>query len=271
MRLSIDGASTALAIGLLSFAAFAEMNPSDAQPVRPVAEIIVLSTLHQYQPRVRNYGYADLSSIVEGLAPDVLALELSAEDIAERRPQRAKQEYPQSIFPLLDRRPFITIPLEPSGRLRAELGGKLVRSEQDFLRDAPEIAQAFEALEEQLFWSLLDRWRSACDVNSAETDALFAAKHRLQDAIAPREQAAAWEAWNQHFLRQIIQAAISHAGKRIVVVAGAEHGFWLRGHLKAQPNLKLLDTVEQLRPFACASNGSQQSPSVAQPRGRLTP
>lgn len=246
-----------LTVALLSSAVLADAAPSDARESLGLqVEVIVLSSLHQYQPRVRNYGYADLSKIVELLAPDVLALELSAEDIAERRPQRAKQEYPQSIFPLLDRRPFITVPLEPSGQLRSELGSRLMRSEQAFAVETPERAKAFDIYTEQLFLFLFDRWRSACDVNSTQTDALLAAKHRLQDAIAPPEQAEAWEEWNQHFLRQIRQTVSSYPGKRIVVIAGVEHGYWLRGHLSTQPNVKLLDTAEQLQASVCNSTAS---------------
>jgi hypothetical protein len=254
--------SRVLALAVLCSVALVNAAPPAAhEPPRREAEVIVLSSLHQYQPRVRNYGYAELSKIVELLAPEVLALELSAEDIAERRPQRIKREYPEGIYPLLDRRPFITVPLEPSEPLRSDLVASLRRSERAFALETPERAQAFGVYTERLFEFLLDRWRSACDVNSGQTDALLAAKHRLQDAIAPPEQAAAWEAWNQHFLHQIRQAVRSYPGKRIVVIAGVEHGFWLRERLSKEPNMKLLDTADQLQATVCTSITSSQPPS----------
>ncbi len=232
---------TSLAMLLSTTRAHAEDRPEAP------AEVVVLSSLHQYQSRVHGYGYADLARIVELLRPDVFALELSAEDITERRPQRAKQEYPQSIFPLLDRRSYITVPLEPSDPLRSELGDRLFKSEQDFAVEAPERAHAFDVYTEQLFLYLFDRWRSPCDVNSSETDALLEVKHRFQDAIYPSEQAVAWDAWNQHFLSQLKQAARSYPAKRIVALVGAEHAYWLREHLSVQPELRLLDTESLLR------------------------
>ena len=66
-----------------------------------------------------------------------------------------------------------------------------------------------------------------------------------------RNRLRGWEAWNQHFLQQILSAVSSYPGKRIVVIAGAEHGYWLREHLSTQSNVKLLDSVEQLKTEMC--------------------
>jgi hypothetical protein len=49
------------------------------------AEVIVLSTLHQLHGEVEGYSYAKLSNLIEWLDPDVLALELTASDLASRR------------------------------------------------------------------------------------------------------------------------------------------------------------------------------------------
>ncbi len=214
-------------------------------------EVLVLSTLHQHHPRVPRYGYAELTRIIELLEPDVLALELSAEDLAERRPQRAKQEFPNSVYPLLDRRPLPTVALEPADPVRSGLIGMMAGSQQRFFAETPDLAQAFIDYNDLVLGSLLDGWRSVCDVNSSRTDAIFAAKHRLQDAIQPSEQAAAWDGWNQTFLQRITDAARRFRGQRIVVVVGVEHGYWLRQHLAMQPDLTLLDPAEQLPRRLC--------------------
>src|SRR5215213_3236838 len=73
------------------------------EPTRPVTEVVVLATLHQYHTKVPRYGFAELAAIVEALKPDVIAMELTAEEIAARAPQRGKQEYPRAIYPLLER------------------------------------------------------------------------------------------------------------------------------------------------------------------------
>lgn len=45
----------------------------------------------------------------------------------------------------------------------------------------------------------------------------------------------------------VLQAAKENPGKRIVVIVGAEHGYWLRGHLARASGVQLLDTAGLLR------------------------
>lgn len=221
---------------------------------RPViSEVIVLSALHQYHPRLPSYGYLELSTIIERLIPKVLAVELSAEDIASRRAQRVKQEYPQAIFPLLDRSDYVVVPLEPSDPVRSELIKRLVEAEKSFAAESPERSEALDAYEELVWFVLLDRWRSPCDVNSSQTDQLFSAKHHLQDLLEPPDQAYAWNAWNENFLKQILIAVNKNPGERVVVIVGAEHSFWLRGRLANETSIKLLDTSAALRSMGSCS------------------
>jgi hypothetical protein len=227
---------------------------SAAQPnPRGPTEVIVLATLHQYHAKVADYGYADLAAIVEILKPDVLGLELSAEELGARAPQRGKQEYPRSIYPLLEKGSYFTVALEPSGAARQALIDRFAQADRAFTRGAPEQAKAFDAYTSQLFSYLLENWRSACDVNSPQTDSLLEVKHRFQDAVTPPEQAAAWEGWNQHFVTQVKRAAAAHAGKRLLVLVGVEHAYWMRAQLKEQPGIRLADTAALLRtePRAC--------------------
>ena len=72
-------------------------------------------------------------------------------------------------------------------------------------------------------------------------------EHHLGAAPVPGEgERAGWEAWNGEFLATIARAAQEHPGKRIVVLVGAEHGYWLRAALARTPGLRLLDTASLL-------------------------
>ncbi|MCY7317897.1 MAG: hypothetical protein LH617_04065 [Ramlibacter sp.] len=208
-------------------------------------EVIVLSSLHQLHERVPGYGYAELARVVECLRPDVLALELSPEDLAARMPQSIKREYQFSVYPLLDRLGSVCLPLEPPQHNpmidRARAARRL------FHPDTHPSAALFATYVEHLFAWLLENWLSPADVNSAQTDALLAVKHRFQEAIAPAEEAASWEEWNQHFLARILEAAHAHPGQRVVAIVGVEHAYWLRQRLRLHPGLALLDTELLLR------------------------
>jgi hypothetical protein len=85
-------------------------------------EVIVLSTLHQLHGETEGYSYEDLSNLIERLNPDVLAVELTTKDLESRRDQSVKQEYQESVFPLLEKHNYIVVPLEPSPPLLGELG-----------------------------------------------------------------------------------------------------------------------------------------------------
>ena len=83
-------------------------------------------------------------------------------------------------------------------------------------------------------------------MNSVWTDDLFAVKHAFQEKLYGPKEVEGWEGWNQHFLERIMEAVKANPGKRIVVTVGAEHGYWLRGRLRRESGVKLVDTAEVL-------------------------
>ena len=237
---------------------------SDGQPMQPGrtpsgaaaaprCEVVVLSTLHQHHARVPGYDNAELARIVEWLQPDVLALELDERDIAGRVPQNVKQEYQNSIYPLLDRLCCVTLPLEPPRphpmRDRAQ------QAQADFRPETHAAAAFFATYIGELISHLLESWQCAADVNSAQTDAMLAVKHRFQNAIAPANHAASWEEWNQFFLERIVQAVRSSPGKRVVATVGVEHAYWLRARLSREWGVELLDTELLLRQESRSGDG----------------
>ena len=166
---------------------------SSGAAAAPRCEVVVLSTLHQHHARVPGYDNAELARIVEWLQPDVLALELDEQDIAGRVPQPIKQEYQNSIYPALDRLCCVTLALEPPRH--HPMRDRAQQAQDDFRPETHAAAGFFAAYVEQLFSYLLESWQCAADVNSAQTDAMLAVKHRFQDAVAPARHAASreWE------------------------------------------------------------------------------
>jgi uncharacterized circularly permuted ATP-grasp superfamily protein len=61
------------------------------------------------------------------------------------------------------------------------------------------------------------------------------------------KQRRGWEGWNTHFLETILKAAEENSGKRIIVVVGAEHSYWLRNKLRKQEGIRLVEPEEILR------------------------
>ncbi len=237
-----------LVVGSIGSRSFGQ---NKASSVQPQAEVVVLSTLHQFHEEVPGYSYQDLKAAIERLHPDVLAVELTPVDLASRRPQKIKREYQNVVFPLLLARKWQAVPLEPEGERSAKLIAAVREAEGSLDRDFPQKSATADLYSDTQMEFLRERWHSATDVNSVWTDGQFAVKHAFLQKLNGPKEAEGWEGWNQYFLERITEAAKANPGKRIVVTVGAEHGYWLREHLRLQPGLKLLDTPKELGAMGC--------------------
>jgi hypothetical protein len=208
-------------------------------------EVIVLSTLHHLHAEVSRYGFADLGRIVKCIAPTVLAVELTPSDLASRSESHGKPEYPKAIYPLLDQYPLHLIALEPTEPLRCEILRLAEEEGTRLIAQEPNPLAAFGAFMASVVKFLCSSWASAEAVNAPATDALFEAKHAYQDVLLPGH-AQAWKRWNEYFLEQITDAALRYPSERMLVLVGAEHGYWLRARLALDGRLRLLDTSKLL-------------------------
>jgi hypothetical protein len=231
-----------LVILILAFSVFSQ---SVRKPER--SEVFVLATLHQYHSETKYYSFETLSHIIEKLRPEILAVELTPADLLSRREQKTKQEYQKSIFPLIDKHKFETVPLEPAEPTFSEIISLIRDAEKNLREKSPEKAAAFSLYVETLYDYLFKSWNSPLAVNSAQTDVLFEIKHNYQNAVYDENQTRGWESWNTHFLDKILEAANNNPGKRIVVTVGAEHAFWLRKKLRGNKSVSLLEAEAYLR------------------------
>lgn len=205
---------------------------------------MVIDALHHFHARVSSYGFAELGRTIEATAPDVLALELTADDLACRRAMQVKREYQEVVYPLLDKHGYATVALEPSGQLAAELTDMQRKADAAFLAEHPETAARIRTHGLQIIEDLLCSCEGPLAFNSAETDRRIADKHAFQYALYPPAHRHVWETWNSHFLTQILAAAAEHPFKRIAVIVGLEHCYWLRPRLAQQPQLRLREVSE---------------------------
>ena len=206
-----------------------------------MTEIMVLSTLHQFHGEANYYTYDHLSQIIKAFSPNVLAVELTPADLKARRPQRFKQEYQYSVYPLLDELKCEVIPLEPSEPEYSELVQLSKKAWEDLEKHNPAAVEQFNLYVRTLYDVLFNWWSSPLDVDSPETDRHFEVKHRYQNALFGKNEERDWERWNQHFLEQILAAVARFPGCRMLVLIGAEHAYWLRKRLRKQDGVRLLE------------------------------
>lgn len=222
-----------------------------ALPVAATAQtrtaVIVLDTLHQMHAEVPAYDNAALEHAIEKLKPDVLCVELQPGDLIGRPAEKTKQEYPAVIYPLIDRHHYRVYAMEPTEPLYSAILTPYRGNTEAFDTQQPARAEAFGKYTGSLYAVLQLHWTSPAAVNDEATDTAFRAKHVLQEALMGPGERAGWEAWNKHFLEVIQHAARENPGRRIVVTVGAEHGYWLRAHLRKVADVTLLDTPAALR------------------------
>ncbi len=208
--------------------------------------VTVLATLHHWHEHATFYTFEDLAQIIRQISPDLLGVELTPTDLETRKEQRIKQEYPRSVFPLLDEGLCDAFPLEPSEPLFSQLVQMAKQAAEALHRRAPEVEEMFGVYVESLYETLFAWWRSPFDVNSDETDRHFKIKHQFQAAVYGPEEREGWDAWNQHFLDQILEAANRRPGTRVLVLVGVEHTYWLRERLREEPHIHLVSVEEAL-------------------------
>ncbi len=221
--------------------------PPLAAAKAPPAEVVVLATLHQLHATTPAYSFETLGRVIERLRPDVLCVELQPDDLKARPTEATKQEYPEVVYPLIDRHHYGVYAMEPAEPTYSEILKPYIQAGQDFSVREPEQAEAFSRYSDGVYIGLQAYWTSPARVNDAVTDSVLRAKHELQQAMVGAGERAGWERWNQQFLGVILQAAKQNPGKRIVVIVGAEHGYWLRGRLAQVSGVRLLDTAALLQ------------------------
>ena len=211
------------------------------------AEVVVLATLHGFHESVPAYGFDRLRQIIEQIHPDMLCLEVQAQDLQEHAPEKVKVEYPRVIYPLIEQHHYRTCTLEPAEPEFSAMVKPYVASVRDFQSAHPQQAKAFDAYAESGLQALRTYWVTPERVNDATTDAVFAAKHELQEAMIGAGERKGWEGWNRHFQKVILDVARKNPGQRILVLVGVEHTYWLRRHLQNQPGIRLENTQALLR------------------------
>ena len=212
----------------------------------PVTEVAVLSTLHSMHAQVPAYSQEALAASVRKLAPDVLCIEVRPDRFAARAPEPNKVEYPGVIYPLIEAHGYPAYPMEPAEPDYGRILAPYKRAGEVFGEAHPAQAEAFAAHMEAMYALLRTYWTSPARVNDATTDAQMRAKHALQEALVGDGERDGWEAWNHAFLEAIDRAVAANPGKRIVVLAGVEHGYWLRDHFVRRDDVRLLDTAALL-------------------------
>jgi hypothetical protein len=240
----------------------------------PKTEVIIFGTVHQ---ETENFDVEDRLNILEKVKPDVILLELPISNPVEKFPEVVKKFKDPTLFPdgrmikkYLDKNPSALLRyFDIKNRNKYYTENRSDEQEQAFQKKLEELVtnsdsnDSGQLVEEEMMkiiylLNLDDILREEYPriINSIVADSIYAMKHRsilttflkFTETIPELKQFKEFWVWegefwhkrNQAMAKNIINYAEEFQGKRIIVVTGCEHHYYLRKELQQSQKQNLV-------------------------------
>lgn len=210
-------------------------------------DVYVLSTLYKRHEKTPAYDLAALRRIVLAIAPDVLVVDCTPNEVKARKVSPGKIEYPGVIFPLADAGGYPVYPAEPDEPQFTQIVERVIAVRKQIAAEQPAVAAALEAYDSSTYAALAEHWRSPAAVHDEVTEAAVRGLGALERAFYGRADGDAQVNWNRHWTAAIQKAVAAHPGKRILAVTGVENRPWIVEALGADARVNVVDMATWLR------------------------
>jgi hypothetical protein len=210
-------------------------------------EVFVLASIGSLHEKVEGFRYRALDEVIRAIRPDVMVLEVTPEELVERRDTKGRPEYPNVVWPMLAKpgapRAYA---MEAGQPLYAELtsGGERIWSE--FSRQRPDVNAALTAYTAAVTNALLQHWKTAADTQDDITDLHARARYRLVSSLFPSGQAFQ-DRWDQVMLEVVRRAIAENPGKRVIVLGTHRNRFMFVDMLRNLSGTTVVDMNRWLR------------------------
>ncbi|MBB6427509.1 hypothetical protein [Sphingopyxis sp. JAI128] len=227
-------------------------------PAPPKDAVLVVGALHDLHPREPAFGYDDLGAAIRAFAPDVLVLEVRADELAGRTATPGRPEYPAVIWPLLAAMEVETVAMEPDGALFGAISGEAGAAFDAMRRRDPGGAAALSRLAADVDAFLLAYWQGAAQVQDATTAALADGVQSARFALAGPAFAQAQARWDDFMTGRALAAVRAHPGKRVMVIGSYKNRALLDAALRKAAPRRVIDAGQWFR---------RQGPAAGLPLG----
>lgn len=204
--------------------------------------LVIIGTLHLDPIEYRQYGLW-LENVIEQVAPDIICAELSPEQLAGTQSCNSKPEQRIIVIPTAKRLNIPIVPIQPSTiygldweqrytAARSELcGNDCLKAISEFLDDLSQ--------EEARSWRLAMHHPSRIEDLQLDVYDIFpAARDAAVEKFLPQIAQLMTE-WNMRFLEIIESTIDGNASKRILVIAGLWHKYWLWNRILTRTDIEL--------------------------------
>ncbi|HEY0659823.1 MAG TPA: hypothetical protein VGD21_00650 [Lysobacter sp.] len=204
-------------------------------------EVFVIGTLYRRHEQVPAYGTDVLRKMIVAVEPDVLVLDVTPEELANKKVHASKIEYPQVIFPLAESGRYAVYAAEPAKPMFDEITQGIGKAMKELAEKKPEVDQALKAQSDATYTALKLHWTSPAKAHDAVTATATSSKIRLRGALVGPVMESGDARWDQHTADVALRAAQEHPGKRILVLTGIENRPFVSANLARAGSVKMID------------------------------
>jgi hypothetical protein len=210
------------------------------------AQVFVLGALGALHGERAGFTFQTLDTIIRRIAPDVVLLEVTPEELAGRLETRGRPEYPAVVWPLLQEPGApVAYAMEAGQPLYGELTGAGGRLFTAFAAERPADNAALDAHTSATTALLLAHWDSPPDTQDEATDAAARARHALRAALLPASDEIQVR-WDSVLVDVATKAIAAHPGKRVLILASFRNRFMFLEALREAPSVRLVNMHEWL-------------------------
>lgn len=213
-------------------------------------DVYVLSTLYKRHETTPAYDLAALRRIVLAIAPELVVVDCTPNEVKTRKVSPGKIEYPAVIFPLAEAARYPIVPAEPDEPRFTEIVTRVSAVRKDVAATQPALAAALDAYDASTYAVLAQHWQSPAAVHDEVTEAALRGLSALEREFYGRADGDAQTEWNRHWTAAILDAVAAHPGKRILAVTGVENRPWIVDALRQDPRVNVVDMPAWLRAHA---------------------
>lgn len=183
-----------------------------------------------------HYSLDDVDRWVRAFRPDVLCVGVRPEEwLAYRQdPEQSAlpPEYSRCLLPLAEEEAIAVAPVDTAG------------DDLRLLERAAEADPRLAGRDQAERGHMLELWRRAelgpLSCNDAESQQAARACHEARWRSAPELEQVLWQQRNEDLVAGILDVLRENPGRRVLVVVGAEHVYWVREALGRAEGLNLL-------------------------------
>jgi hypothetical protein len=205
-------------------------------------DVILMGTMHLDPSDYPEYA-SRLNDIIEEISPDIICSELSPEQLNGTQTCNSKPEQRDVVMPTARRLGIPIVPMQPATDTAIEWEKRYKAAVEELKsgndsRYYLEISDLLAEYEAESWMRLVKSEDCIENVQLNECHVYPEARDKVSEKLAP-ELASVMTEWNEYFLSSILLTSEQDPGRRILVIMGLWHKYWLWNQLEKHDHIRV--------------------------------